>query len=103
MSNKYISAAIDHGMMNSCIAYISPEGPKVVKIDNRDTMPSAVYLDKKNREWVGEAAVAAMMVGDRDKGEGYTGYMLEIGQNRQFKFHAANRELTAPELGAKVI
>lgn len=104
MSKDYVSLAIDHGTTNSSIAVMDSNGPRVISVEG-DTplLPSAVYYYADGSLRVGTAARRAMMTTKQDKGEGFTGYKLRIGQNEQYEFAAAGKKMTAPELGAVVI
>jgi molecular chaperone DnaK len=103
MTGKFVSVGIDHGVTNSCIAYMAPDGPRVVRVHDNDVMPSAVFIDKRGRRRVGQDAISAMMTYRRGEGEGYTGYKPRIVRDEPYTFTAARKTLTAPELAAIVI
>jgi molecular chaperone DnaK len=104
MAKKFIKIGIDHGTTNSCIAVMEEDGPRVVKHTPVDlVMPSAVYIDRRRRTFVGKAALEAMMTTDASEGTGYTGYKLRIGQDDRYEFAAAREVRTAPQLGATVM
>ncbi len=104
MSHCEITVGIDHGTTNSCIAVMEDDGPRVIKPTPTNlVMPSAVYLDRDGRQFIGQSAYNAIMQNSQDEGDGYIGYKLEIGQNPLYRFKAANKTLTAQELGGLVI
>src|SRR5437588_270286 len=104
MSNRYVSLAIDHGTTNSCIAQMTPQGPRVIppEADNK-ILPSAVYYDQRGGLQVGAAARRAIMTTTAVQGQGFTGYKLQIGGDMRYEFAAARKSMTAPELGAVII
>jgi molecular chaperone DnaK len=104
MSNRFVSLAIDHGTTNSCIACMTPQGPRVIPADpSGPTLPSAVYYDVKGGLQVGSAARRAILTTPAKEGQGFTGYKLQIGGDARFEFTAAHKSMSAPELGAVVI
>jgi molecular chaperone DnaK len=104
MSDRYVTVGIDHGTTNSGIAVMEEDRPRVIKPNGLDdVMPSAVYIDKRGRLLVGDAARKATMTGQDGDGNGYTGYKTHIGQDGRYDFAAARKVMTAPELGAVVI
>lgn len=104
MANKYVSSAIDHGTTNSAIAIMESDGPRVIKMDGIEPiMPSAVYINKRGRMFVGWPAYRAMLTEKQGEGTGYTRYKIRIGQNDQYDFDEAKQVKTAPELGGIVM
>jgi molecular chaperone DnaK len=104
MSRKYVSLAIDHGTTNSCIARMTPQGPKVIQAEpGSELLPSAVYYDRSGKLLVGSLARNAMLTGNAADGQGFTGYKLQIGGDAKYQFTAAGKTLSAPELGAIII
>ncbi|HET6978678.1 MAG TPA: Hsp70 family protein [Pyrinomonadaceae bacterium] len=104
MTKRYVQCGIDHGTTNSCIAIMDGDKPRVIKPNPMDdTMPSAVYYDKRGRRFVGQTAIEAMWVSRGEDGNGHTGYKLRMGQDDRFEFSAARKVMTAPELGSIVI
>ncbi|HEX4961291.1 MAG TPA: Hsp70 family protein [Thermoanaerobaculia bacterium] len=105
MSKRFISIGIDHGTTNSCIAVMDGDRPRVVRsFTGEDVMPSAVYIDKRGRRFIGQAALNAMRTRMRpEDGDGFSRYKLSIGQDRRYEFKASQQVMTAPELGAVVI
>ncbi len=104
MSGRFVSLAIDHGTTNSCIARMTPQGPRVIPPDPLSKiLPSAVYFDAKGGLRVGAAARRAIITSRSSEGQGFTGYKLQIGGDARYEFTAARKSMTAPELGAIVI
>jgi molecular chaperone DnaK len=104
MPNTHVTVGIDHGTTNSSLAVLRADEVEVLQVDGpHDVMPSAVYIDRHKREFVGRPAYEAIRVGRPGQGDGHTGYKLRIGQDDRFPFPAAQAVKTAPELGAMVI
>lgn len=104
MTKKYVLVGIDHGTTNSCIAVMDSDRPRVIQPDPVEViMPSAVYIDKRGRRFVGQPAIKAMMTTTPEEGNGHTGYKIRIGQDDRYEFSAARKVMTAPELGSIVI
>ena len=61
-------------------------------------MPSAVYIDKRGRKFVGTAAVKAMLTTGHEDGNGHTGYKIRIGQDDRYEFSAA-RQVMKSKMG----
>lgn len=108
MSSRYVSLAIDHGTTNSCIARMTPQGPEVILAEQGSAgggaiLPSAVYYDRRGSLFVGSAARKAIMTTTEEEGQGFTGYKLQIGGEARYEFSAAQKSMTAPELGSVII
>ncbi|MGA3371744.1 MAG: Hsp70 family protein [Terracidiphilus sp.] len=104
MTRKYVSLAIDHGTTNSCIARMTAQGPNVIPAEPGGLLlPSAVFYDRSGKLLVGSAARSAMLTSQAADGQGFTGYKLQIGGDAQYKFTAAGKTLSAPEIGAIII
>ncbi len=104
MAKRYIPIAIDHGTTNSCIAMMTPHGPKVISVEGEELiLPSAVFYDKQGNLRVGSAARNAMLTVPKSEGTGYTSYKPKIGSDLFYDFTAARKKMKAPELGAIVI
>ena len=104
MNDRYVSIAIDHGTTNSCLAVMENSGPRIVNPTPTTTiLPSAVYIDKSGRILKGEPARQAILGGAPGQGDGFTGYKLRIGQDHLYKFAAAGKQMTAPEMGSLII
>src|SRR5215469_2121387 len=74
MSGRFVSLAIDHGTTNSCIACMTPQGPRVIPPDALSKiLPSAVYFDAKGGLQVGASARNAIMTSKASEGQGFTG------------------------------
>jgi len=103
MSDLTVNIGIDHGTSNSSIAVMEKNGPRVIRSDGPNkVMPSAVFYDHRGREEIGRSAYESIF-NLSEEGNGVTGYKLEIGQKKQYKFCRGTKTLTGPELGAKVI
>ncbi len=95
---------IDHGTSNSAIALMEPSGPRIVKVDGvSEVMPSVVYFSKYKRMLVGMPAYHALKTNPPSEGQGHTGYKPDIGQDAHYEFAAADKVMSAPDLGAEVI
>jgi molecular chaperone DnaK len=104
MPSRFVSLAIDHGTTNSCVARMTPAGPRVIPAEPEGAiLPSAVYYDSRGGLLVGSAARRAILTTKAKDGQGYTGYKLQIGGDKRYEFPAARKSMTAPELGAVVI
>jgi len=105
MREGFVQVGIDHGTSNSSIAYIEGDRPRVLKVDGvSEVMPSAVYIDRHGREFVGRQAIEAIAQNaDESEGGGHVEYKPYIGQDNRYDFKAARVVLSGPELGARVI
>jgi molecular chaperone DnaK len=102
--SQFVSLAIDHGVNHSCIARMTPGGPRVIPAEPEGAiLPSAVYYDSRGGLRVGSAALRAINTTSAREGQGYTGFKLHIGGDKRFEFPAARKSLTAPELTATLI
>jgi len=105
MSKIFLKLGMDHGTTNSSIAVMESDGPRVIKVDGVDeTMPSAVYIDRHGRTFVGSSAYRSIAMNKNEKeGNGYSKYKLQIGQDNEYEFRAAHKTMTAPALGGLVL
>jgi molecular chaperone DnaK len=104
MAKTFLKLGIDHGTSNSSICIMEPTGPRIVRVDGADEiMPSVVYIDRNGRTIIGNAARKAMLYNPAGEGNGHARYKIKIGQNDRYAFPAANKSLTAPELGGLVM
>jgi molecular chaperone DnaK len=103
-SRKYVSLAIHLGTTESCIAHMTPQGPKVIQAEQQgQLLPSAVYYDRSGNLLVGSRAREAMTLSKAADGQGFTGFILQLGSDAQYKFTAAGKTLSATELCAIII
>ena len=103
---RFLSIAIDHGTINSCIATIDENGPRIILVDPKRpkelTMPSAVYYTKDGVRTVGQPARNAIIAGDPAAGEGHTSYKPRIGTKDLFTFNK-DTIFDASQLGSIVL
>jgi molecular chaperone DnaK len=102
MTRSTIDFGIDLGTTNSAIATLRGIETEVVKNnDNADTTPSAVWIDKRNRLYVGKAARERAEV---DPDNTQVEFKLRMGTaGAGHRFPASGRTMTPEELSAEVL
>ncbi|GAA1035133.1 hypothetical protein GCM10009557_41900 [Virgisporangium ochraceum] len=97
-----IDYGIDLGTTNSAIAVLRDVDTEVVKNnDDRDTTPSAVWIDRRDRLYVGRVARERAEV---DPANTALEFKLRMGTaDAVSRFAASGRELTAEQLSAEVL
>lgn len=102
MTRTTIDFGIDLGTTNSAVAMLHGVQTEVIKNnDGDDTTPSAIWIDKRDRLYVGRAARDRSEV---DPGNTCGEFKLRMGTAGQLqRFAASGRELTPEELSAEVL
>jgi molecular chaperone DnaK len=102
MTRSTIDFGIDLGTTNSAIAVLRGIETEVIKNnDNADTTPSAIWIDKRNRLYVGKAARDRA---ETDPDNTRVEFKLRMGTaGAGHRFPASGRTLTPEELSAEVL
>ncbi|RKN06882.1 Hsp70 family protein [Streptomyces radicis] len=102
MSSGTIDVGIDLGTTNSAVAVLRGVHTEVIKNNDGDeTTPSAVWIDRRNRLYVGRAARDRS---ERDPDNTCIEFKLRMGTAGQDKrFPASGRTLTPEQLSAEVL
>ncbi|WP_067488611.1 Hsp70 family protein [Actinomadura hibisca] len=102
MSRATIDYGIDLGTTNSAIAVLSGVDAEIVKNnDGFDTTPSAVWIDRRDRRYVGRAAKERS---ELDPGNTCVEFKLRMGTSGAPKiFEATGRRMGPEELSAEVL
>jgi molecular chaperone DnaK len=97
-----IDYGIDLGTTNSVVAVLRGVDTEIIKNnDDRDTTPSAVWIDRRDRTYVGRVARERA---ELDPGNTCLEFKLRMGGADVVKrFEASGRELTAEQLSAEVL
>lgn len=102
MARETIDFGIDLGTTNSAIAMMSGSDVTVIRNNlQREYTPSAVYVNKQGRIYVGERARDRV---ESDPANACAEFKLRMGVRGQHKlFEAAGRAMTPEELSAEVL
>jgi len=101
MNRTTIDFGIDLGTTNSSIAVLEGTKTRVFKNnDGQEITPSAVWIDKKGRSFVGQQAKEQLGFRDEDtKSE----FKLRMGSSQLYRFASSGRQMTPEELSAEVL
>jgi molecular chaperone DnaK len=101
MSRTTINVGIDLGTTNSSIAIFDGMEIQVIRNNaNTDCTPSAVWIDKNSRLFVGAPAYKRLEV---DPGNAFAEFKLQMGTDTAYKFLQSGRTLRPEELSAEVL
>lgn len=101
MERSTIDFGIDLGTTNSAIAVLDGVATTVFKNNEQsETTPSVVWIDKKERLHVGQAA-KDQLFGDPENSRAE--FKLQMGRTQGLKFARSGRELRPEELSAEVL
>lgn len=101
MARATIDYGIDLGTTNSAVAQLSGTDVRVFKsYTQRDTTPSAVYLDPRGRLRVGEDAKDKLV---DDEGNAFSEFKLNMGKDHPYSFARDGRTLGPADLSAEVL
>ena len=101
MSRTTIDFGIDLGTTNSVIAALEGTDPKIFKNDEGfDFTPSAVFIDKKGRLFVGHRA-KERLGGKEDNA--FSEFKLQMGTELEYVFDWSGRRMKPEELSAEVL
>jgi len=101
MARATIDFGIDLGTTNSSIAVLKGMIAEVFKNNEGfEYTPSAVYIDKKNRLWVGQKAKQEV---EQDPENSFCEFKLQMGTSKQYRFALSGRVMKPEELSAEVL
>jgi len=101
MTRTTIDFGIDLGATHSSIAvYDGLEVHVIRNSANSDLTPSAVWMDKEDRLFVGATAYKRLQV---DPGNGFAEFKLQMGIDAVYKFQKSGRTMHPEELSAEVL
>jgi molecular chaperone DnaK len=102
MTRSTIDFGIDLGTTNSAIAMLRGVETEIIKNnDAADTTPSAVWIDKRNRLYVGKAARERA---ETDPDNTQVEFKLRMGKaGAEHRFPASGRSMSPEELSAEVL
>ena len=102
MTRSTIDYGIDLGTTNSEIALFNGGGdPEIIKnIEGFENTPSAVWIDSKNRLYVGKQAKEKVEV---DEGNAKQEFKRQMGKAEPIEFSATGRKMKPEELSAEVL
>ncbi|SFN07801.1 molecular chaperone DnaK [Algoriella xinjiangensis] len=112
MARTKIDYGIDLGTTNSAISRIENGEATIKKTDTlKDTMPSSVFINKKQAIQVGDSAynalkrdkLSAMKNWDDSDSNSYIEFKRTIGTDKKYSSSNLGKELTSEELSAEVI
>jgi len=101
MSRRTIDYGIDLGTEHSSIALL--RGTEVESFKNNEGFeytPSAVYIDKKNRVWVGQRAKQETKL---DPDNAFCEFRKQMGTSKEYRFARSGRVMKPEELSAEVL
>lgn len=101
MSRTTIDYGIDLGTTNSGVALMNGTGAEVIRgNEGQETTPSAVWIDKRDRLYVGRAAYERL---EDDPGNAFAEFKLFMGQNKELEAARNQRKFRPEELSAEVL
>jgi molecular chaperone DnaK len=101
MARTTIDYGIDLGTTNSSIAVFDGTGVRVIRNNaNNDCTPSAVWVDRNGRLFVGATAYKRLEV---DPGNAFAEFKLQMGTETDYKFLQSGRTMRPEELSAEVL
>lgn len=112
MARTKIDYGIDLGTTNSAVSRIENGEPTIKKTDTqKDTMPSCVYINKKQATQVGDTAynalkrdkLGAMRNWDNSDSNSFIEFKRTMGTDKKYLSSNLGRELTSEELSAEVL
>lgn len=111
MVRTKIDYGIDLGTTNSAISRIENGEAVIKKTDTlKDTMPSCVYINKKQAIQVGDSAFNALkrdkltsMKGDDKSSNAYIEFKRTMGTDKKYSSVNLGKELSSEELSAEVL
>lgn len=111
MARTKIDYGIDLGTTNSAISRIENGEAVIKKTDTlKDTMPSCVYINKKQAIQVGDSAFNALkrdkltsMKGDDKSSNAYIEFKRTMGTDKKYFSSNLGKELSSEELSAEVL
>lgn len=111
MARTKIDYGIDLGTTNSAISRIENGEAVIKKTDTlKDTMPSCVYINKKQAIQVGDSAFNALkrdkltsMKGDDKSSNAYIEFKRTMGTDKKYSSVNLGKELSSEELSAEVL
>ena len=98
MSDFKINYGIDLGTTNSSISRINKGQIEIIQKDHSFLFPSCVYIDKKNREWVGIKAYNNL--GEKNCFREFKAFM---GTDKEYLCDVNNEAYTPDDLSSKVL
>ena len=111
MARTKIDYGIDLGTTNSAISRIENGEAIIKKTDTlKDTMPSCVYINKKQAIQVGDSAFNALkrdkltsMKGDDKSSNAYIEFKRTMGTDKKYSSSNLGKDLSSEELSAEVL
>lgn len=101
MARTTIDYGIDLGTTNSSIAVFDGAEVKVIRNNAQfETTPSAVWIDKNGRLFVGATAYKRLEV---DPGNAFAEFKIQMGTDVSKKFLQSGRSMRSEELSAEVL
>ncbi len=101
MARNTIDFGIDLGTTNSEVAVLKGTRPEIIKNnDNQEFTPSAVWIDAKNRLYVGQRAKDRI---ESDPQNAYCEFKRKMGTKEVEVFRDSGREMSPIELSAEVL
>ena len=101
MTRTTINYGIDLGTTNSSVAVFDGAEVQVIRNNaNNDCTPSAVWVDKNGRLFVGATAYKRLEV---DPGNAFAEFKLQMGTDTSFKFQQSGRSMRPDDLSAEVL
>lgn len=101
MTRLTIDFGIDLGTTNSSIAVLDGNETRIVENnEGQKYTPSVVWIDKKERLYVGRRARNQM---ESDSENAFGEFKLQMGSSRAYRFKNSGREMKPEELSAEII
>jgi molecular chaperone DnaK len=101
MDKTILGYGIHLGAENACIAISDGTSTKMIKNnEDRDSIPSAVFVDKSNNLIVGRQAKERV---ESDPGNAFCEFKLQMGTGREYHFERSGRRMKPEELSAEVL
>jgi len=101
MTRTTVDFGIDLGTTNSCIAMLEGIDVEVIRNnDGFDYTPSIIWIDKKNRLFVGRTAKDRL---EDDPENAYAEFKLQMGTDHEYRFSHSGRVMKPEELSAEVL
>ncbi len=97
-----IDYGIDLGTTTSSIAKVDGNGTIVIpnKLDNKNFVSSAVYINKKGKKFIGDKAKNKIAT---DPKNGFAEFKLKMGSEHVYEFEATGTKMTPMELSAEIL
>lgn len=101
MSRTTIDFGIDLGTTNSEIAVLRGTEVQIFKDnDGRENTPSAVWIDKKDKLYVGNRAKNRL---ENDSENAFCEFKLQMGTGAEYLFERSGRKMKPAELSAEIL